>query len=122
MTWTVPRALEATTLPLFGTNVMIVRLAHAAIADEAQCQLLIATLRARYPHCTTVLVARDGARPATYYGPLDILRALVALPFEAYTFRTCWLPPPVTPVQPPPIPAAVRGFDTRETKRVTRTL
>jgi hypothetical protein len=99
--FTAPRTIDAATLPLYGATVLIVQIATTVIGDESYCQLLIAALRVRYPDCTAVLVARGGQGPPTYYGPLAMVRALLGLPFDALTFATWWLDPPMLPIARP---------------------
>jgi hypothetical protein len=82
----VPSAFEGATLRLYDTELLVIHVAPAVLADRYESQLLVVAFAARFAR-TIVLVARDAAGIPTYFGPSAIARALAALPFDALTWR-----------------------------------
>lgn len=106
-------------LELCGGPVMVVIVDAAIMADVCGSQVLVQLLQAHAEE-TVVLMAQDERAVPTFYGPIDLVRILARMPFEAipwrrYRFRpqrAAWrLPAPRVIAARPSGPSGPSGMD-----------
>lgn len=68
-------------MPICGVDVLIVVVRPWVLADLHECQLFVFAFFTRFQR-PIVLMAQDDRGVPHYFGPMAIVRALCALPFE----------------------------------------
>jgi hypothetical protein len=105
-----PNTFIGAALPVCGVEVLIVLVRPWVLADIHEANLFVVAFHERFRRAIVLAAQRpDGA--ASFYGPIDVVRVLQALPFELIPWRRLLFRTTPPPFWRLPTPAPRRGAD-----------